>query len=79
MFKVGSFPFIWNCHMTAEEPVVLAHVMGNPMRSTVSIENCKLSEGIKMIRLCDSNFDLIPRVKLEASFDFKLKKAIHRE
>ena len=79
MFKVGSLPFIWNCHMTAEELVVLAHVMGNPMRSTVSVGNCKLSEGIKMIRLCDSNYDLIPRVKLEASFDFKLKKAIHRE
>ena len=51
MFRVGSLSFIWNGHMTAEEPVVLAHVMGNPMRSTVSVGNCKLSEGIKMIRL----------------------------
>ena len=65
--------------MTAEEPVVLAHVMGNPMRSTVSVGNCKLSEGIKMIRLRGSNYDLMPRVKLEISFDFKSKKAIHRE
>lgn len=79
MFKVGSLPFIWNGHMTAEEPVVLAHVMGNPMRSTVSVGNCKLSEGIKMIRLRGSNYDLMPRVKLETSFDYKSKKKIHRE
>ena len=45
----------------------------------MSVGNCKLSEGIKMIRLRGSNYDLMPRVKLETSFDFKSKKAIHRE